>query len=49
MGYTSSCHAKAGLVILSYFIDGTWLWAGSDDSLDVYSNVYRLNTPSGSR
>src|SRR5580704_16952812 len=29
---------------LVYFVDGTWLWAGSDNSLDVYSNVYRLVT-----
>lgn len=35
---------KGGARHLVYFIDGTWLWAGSDDSLDVYSNIYRLNT-----
>jgi uncharacterized protein (DUF2235 family) len=29
---------------LSLFIDGTWLWAGSDSNLDVFSNVYFLNT-----
>jgi len=28
---------------LIYFIDGTWLWAGSDKTLDVYSNVWRMN------
>jgi uncharacterized protein (DUF2235 family) len=35
---------KGGFRHLVYFIDGTWLWAGSDNSLDVYSNIYRLNT-----
>ena len=35
---------KGGFRHLVYFIDGTWLWAASDNSLDVYSNVYRLNT-----
>lgn len=35
---------KGGSRHLIYFIDGTWLWAASDNSLDVYSNVYRLNT-----
>jgi uncharacterized protein (DUF2235 family) len=29
---------------LVYFIDGTWLWAGSQNTLDVYSNVYLMNT-----
>jgi uncharacterized protein (DUF2235 family) len=29
---------------LVYFIDGTWLWAGSGKTLDVYSNAYLLNT-----
>ena len=29
---------------LIYFIDGTWLWAGSQNTLDVYSNVYLMNT-----
>ncbi|AJA59723.1 MULTISPECIES: T6SS phospholipase effector Tle1-like catalytic domain-containing protein [Bradyrhizobium] len=29
---------------LIYFIDGTWLWAGSDSNFNVYSNIYRLNT-----
>jgi uncharacterized protein (DUF2235 family) len=35
---------KGGYRHLIYFIDGTWLWAGSDNSLDVYSNIYRLDT-----
>jgi uncharacterized protein (DUF2235 family) len=35
---------KGGFRHLIYLIDGTWLWAGSDKTLDVYSNVYRLNT-----
>jgi uncharacterized protein (DUF2235 family) len=35
---------KGGFRHLIYFIDGTWLWAGSDNTLDVYSNIYRLNT-----
>jgi uncharacterized protein (DUF2235 family) len=35
---------KGGFRHLVYFIDGTWLWPGSDDVLDVYSNIYRLNT-----
>jgi uncharacterized protein (DUF2235 family) len=34
---------KGGYRHLIYFIDGTWLWAGSDKSLDVYSNIYRFN------
>ncbi len=29
---------------LIYLVDGTWLWAGSGKTLDVYSNIYRLNT-----
>jgi uncharacterized protein (DUF2235 family) len=29
---------------LIYFVDGTWLWAGSQNTLDVYSNVYLMNT-----
>jgi hypothetical protein len=29
---------------LVYFIDGTWLWAGSQNTLEVYSNVYLMNT-----
>lgn len=28
---------------LVYFIDGTWLWAGSNQSAGVYSNIYRMN------
>ncbi|MET3332487.1 MULTISPECIES: phospholipase effector Tle1 domain-containing protein [Bradyrhizobium] len=35
---------KGGYRHLIYFIDGTWLWAGSGNTLDVYSNVYRMNT-----
>jgi uncharacterized protein (DUF2235 family) len=35
---------KGGFRHLVYFIDGTWLWAGSDNTLDVYSNIYLLNT-----
>ncbi|WP_024513090.1 DUF2235 domain-containing protein [Bradyrhizobium sp. ARR65] len=35
---------KGGFRHLIYFIDGTWLWPGSDRTLDVYSNIYRLNT-----
>jgi uncharacterized protein (DUF2235 family) len=35
---------KGGFRHLIYFIDGTWLWAGSNSTLDVYSNVYLLNT-----
>ncbi|GJD40819.1 DUF2235 domain-containing protein [Methylobacterium bullatum] len=34
---------KGGHRHLIYLIDGTWLWAGSDRSLDRYSNIYRLN------
>jgi hypothetical protein len=34
---------KGGFRHLIYLIDGTWLWAGSDKTLDVYSNIYRLN------
>jgi uncharacterized protein (DUF2235 family) len=37
-------HRKGGFRHLIYLIDGTWLWAGSDSTLDVYSNIYRLNT-----
>lgn len=35
---------KGGFRHLIYFIDGTWLWPGSDNTLDVYSNIYLLNT-----
>jgi uncharacterized protein (DUF2235 family) len=35
---------KGGFRHLVYFVDGTWLWAGSDKNLDVFSNVYLLNT-----
>jgi uncharacterized protein (DUF2235 family) len=35
---------KGGFRHLIYFIDGTWLWPGSDKTLDVYSNIYLLNT-----
>jgi uncharacterized protein (DUF2235 family) len=35
---------KGGYRHLIYFIDGTWLWPGSENTLDVYSNIYRLNT-----
>ena len=35
---------KGGYRHLIYFIDGTWLWAGSQNTLDVYSNIYRINT-----
>jgi uncharacterized protein (DUF2235 family) len=34
---------KGGFRHLVYFIDGTWLWAGSGRALDVYSNIYLLN------
>jgi uncharacterized protein (DUF2235 family) len=35
---------KGGFRHLVYFIDGTWLWAGSDSTFEVYSNIYLLNT-----
>src|SRR5215831_3491760 len=35
---------KGGFRHLIYFIDGTWLWAGSDYTLDAYSNIYVMNT-----
>jgi len=35
---------RGGYRHLIYFIDGTWLWAGSENTLDVYSNVYWMNT-----
>ena len=35
---------KGGFRHLIIFTDGTWLWPGSDKTLDVYSNVYLLNT-----
>jgi uncharacterized protein (DUF2235 family) len=35
---------NGGFRHLIYFIDGTWLWAGSANRFDVYSNIYRLNT-----
>jgi hypothetical protein len=35
---------KGGSRHLIYFIDGTWLWAADDKNLDVYSNVWRMNT-----
>jgi uncharacterized protein (DUF2235 family) len=38
-----TAHRRGGYRHLIYFIDGTWLWAGSK-TLDVYSNVYRMNT-----
>lgn len=28
---------------LVFFVDGTWLWSGSDKNLDVYSNIWRMN------
>jgi uncharacterized protein (DUF2235 family) len=34
---------QGGYRHLIYFIDGTWLWAGNDKKLDVYSNVWRMN------
>jgi uncharacterized protein (DUF2235 family) len=34
---------KGGPRHLIYFIDGTWLWSGSDKNLDVYSNIWRMN------
>ncbi len=34
---------KGGSRHLIYFIDGTWLWSGSDKNLDVYSNIWRMN------
>lgn len=34
---------KGGARHLIYFIDGTWLWSGSDKNLDVYSNIWRMN------
>jgi hypothetical protein len=38
---------KGGYRHLIYFIDGTWLWAGSQNTLDVYSNIYRMRDVMG--
>ncbi|WP_182179459.1 T6SS phospholipase effector Tle1-like catalytic domain-containing protein [Methylobacterium radiotolerans] len=34
---------RGGYRHLIFLIDGTWLWPGSDSTLNVYSNVYHLN------